>query len=51
MNVEVGINALKSQIWQVVGVLKTSTNKRIFESKYAILMGQSYQIDLFDEKD
>ena len=51
MNVEVGINALKSQIWQVTGVLKTSSSKRIFESNYNKLMGQSYQMDLFDTEE
>lgn len=48
---EVGLPALRSQIWQTVGVLKTSSNKRTFETNYAKLMGQSYQGDLFEDKD
>lgn len=45
---KVGLPSLRSQIWQVVGVLKTSPNKRAFENNYARLMGQSYQTGLFD---
>jgi len=43
--------AIKSQIWQVVGVLKTSSGKRTFENNYKRLMGQSYQPGLFDENE
>ena len=46
---EIGLPALRAQIWQVVGVLKSSSNKRVFESNYARLMGQNYQTDLFDK--
>ncbi len=46
---DVGLPAIRSQIWQVVGVLKTSASKRVFENNYRKLMGQSYQRDLFDE--
>ena len=46
---DVGLPAIKSQIWQVVGVLKTSSGKRTFENNYRRLMGQTYQPSLFDE--
>lgn len=46
---EIGLPAIRSQIWQTVGVLKTSPSKRKFESNFARLMGQSYQVDLFDD--
>jgi len=44
---EVGLPAIKSQIWQTLGVMKISTSKRTFEGNYQRLMGQSYQGDLF----
>lgn len=50
LNEEKGLSALKAQIWQVVGVLKSSPNKRSFESNYNRLMGNSYQIDMFEDK-
>lgn len=46
---EIGLPAIRSQIWQTVGVLKTSSNKRTFENNYRRLMGQSYQPTLFDD--
>lgn len=46
---EVGLPAIRAQIWQTVGVLKTSASKRTFENNYRRLMGQTYQIGLFDE--
>jgi hypothetical protein len=49
MNVEKGLPSLRAQIWQVVGLLKTSANKSIFERAYARLMGQIYQTDLFED--
>jgi len=45
----VGLPAIRSQIWQVVGVLKTSPSKRGFENNYARLMGNSYQGNLFED--
>jgi hypothetical protein len=48
---EIGLPAIKSQIWQVVGILKASGSKRVFENNYAKLMGQSYQGDLFDTEE
>lgn len=48
---EIGLPTLKSQIWQVVGVLKASSNKRVFGGNYAKLMGKSYQPELFDDKE
>jgi len=49
MNEEKGLPILRSQIWQVTGVLKTSSKKRKFEEAYSRLMGNSYQLDLFDD--
>lgn len=46
---EVGLPAIRAQIWQTVGVLKTSASKRTFENNYKRLMGQTYQVSLFDE--
>lgn len=47
---EVGLPAIKAQIWQTLGVLKTSANKRTFESNYQRMMGQTYQGDLFSDQ-
>jgi hypothetical protein len=49
MNEEKGLPILRSQIWQVNGVLKISSSKRKFEDNYARLMGQTYQTDLFED--
>ena len=46
---EIGLPAIRSQIWQTVGVLKTSSSKRTFENNYKRLMGQSYQPSLFED--
>ena len=46
---EVGLPNLRAQIWQTIAVLKTSSNKRKFESKYKKMMGQSYQTDIFED--
>lgn len=46
---EIGLPAIKSQLWQVIGALKLSSNKRKYESNYAKMMGTGHQIDLFDE--
>jgi len=48
MNVEKGLPSLRAQIWQVIGTLKTSSNKANFERAYARLMGQTYQVELFE---
>lgn len=46
---EIGLPAVRSQIWQVLAALKMSSNKRKFENNFAMLMGQSYQPgDLFN---
>lgn len=51
---DIGINALRSQIWQVIGLLKSSANKRKFEDGYERMMGNTYQLELWgnlnDEK-
>jgi hypothetical protein len=49
MNDEKGLRVLRSMIWQVIAVLKTSANKRKFENSYARLMGKPYQRDLFED--
>lgn len=46
---EIGLPAVRSQIWQVVAALKVSSDKRKFESNFARMMGQTYQGDLFDQ--
>ena len=48
MSVEIGINALKSQIWQVIGLSKSSPYKRRFEGNFQRLMGKSYQLELWE---
>jgi len=46
---DVGLPAIRAQIWQIVGVLKTSSNKRVFENNYNMLSGQGgYRGDLFN---
>jgi hypothetical protein len=37
---EIGLPAIRSQIWQTVGVLKTSANKRKFENNFERLLGK-----------
>ena len=49
LNTDKGLPVLKSQIWQVVGVLKSSAGKPQFERSYARMMGQAWQPDLFEE--
>jgi hypothetical protein len=46
---EMGLPNIRAQIWQVIGLLKTSANKAIFERAFARLMGQTYQLDLFGD--
>lgn len=48
-SVDVGLPAIKSQIWQVIALLKLSPNKRKFESNFERMMGQSFQGDLFED--
>lgn len=47
---EMGLPALRSQIWQVIGVLKSSAGKPQFERGFHRLMGHSYQSSLFDDE-
>jgi len=49
MTVEIGLPALQAQIWQVVGALKFSANKRKFEDAFARMMGAAWQPTLWDE--
>lgn len=49
LNEEIGLPTVKAQIWQVIGALKVSANKKKFEENFARLMGQTYQMDLFEE--
>lgn len=46
---EIGLPAVRAQIWQVIATLKISTTKRKFENNYRRMMGQSYQVDLFED--
>ncbi len=41
MNIEVGINALRTKIWQVIGILKFLLNKRRFENNFQKLMAKA----------
>ncbi len=50
LNEEKGLKALRAMIWQVVGTLKISANKRRFENAYARLMGQPFTEDMFDKE-
>jgi P63C domain len=50
LSTEIGLPAIKSQIWQVLGVLKSSANKRKFESNYKRMMGEYYQGDVFEDQ-
>lgn len=45
---EIGLPAVRSQIWQVLAALKISPDKRRFEGNFARMMGQTYQQDLFE---
>jgi hypothetical protein len=47
----VGLPAVKSQLWQVIAALKISSNKRLFESNYARMMGNTVQLDAFEDVD
>ncbi|RYX86917.1 hypothetical protein EON73_02435 [bacterium] len=44
----IGLPALRSQIWQVIGALKVSPNKRIYETNFNRMMGNGYQTDMFE---
>jgi hypothetical protein len=46
---DVGLPAVRSQIWQVVATLKVSSDKRKFENNFNRMMGQTWQGDLFDQ--
>lgn len=44
---QIGLPAVRSQIWQVVATLKVSSSKQKFENNFARIMGQEYQPDLW----
>ena len=44
-----GLPTLKSQIWQVIAVLKVSPSKRIFDNNFNKMMGNTIQTELFDD--
>lgn len=46
---EIGLPAIRSQIWQVIGALKISPSKLKFENNFARMMGQTYQLDMFED--
>lgn len=48
LNDEKGLRALRAQIWQVIGILKISANKRRYEQAYLRLMGKPYQEELWE---
>jgi len=45
----IGLPAVRSQIWQVIGALKISPSKRNYENNFARMMGNTVQTSLFDE--
>ena len=45
---EIGLPAIRSQIWQVIAALKISPSKLKFENNFARMMGQAYQMDIFE---
>ncbi|HVX28378.1 MAG TPA: P63C domain-containing protein [Parafilimonas sp.] len=45
---EIGLPAIRSQIWQVVAALKISADKRRFETNFSRMMGQTWQTELFE---
>jgi len=49
LNQEKGLPILRSQIWQIVALLKTSAGKPQFERAYARLMGKDHQISFLHE--
>jgi hypothetical protein len=46
---EIGLPAVRAQLWQVIATLKISPNKRTFEGNYARLTGNNPPWTLFDE--
>ncbi len=49
LSMEIGLPAVRSQIWQVIGALKISSDKRRYEGNFARMMGQTYQTDIFED--
>lgn len=49
LNEEIGLPVLRSQIWQIIGILKTASNKQHFERSFARMMGQTWQADMFED--
>lgn len=45
---EIGLTALRSHIWQVVGIAKTSTTKEDYEKRFALAFGGQIPLD-FDQ--
>lgn len=46
---DVGLPAVRAQLFQVFGVLKSSSNKRTFENNYARMSGNTYQQELWEQ--
>lgn len=44
----IGLPKVRAQVWQIIGALKISSDKRKFDQNFARMMGQSYQADLFE---
>jgi hypothetical protein len=49
LNEERGLPVLRSQIWQIIALLKTSSGRPQFDRSYARLIGQTWQPDFFEE--
>lgn len=45
---EIGLPAVRAQIWQVIAAIKMSPNKRIYETNFARIMGQTYQSAIWE---
>lgn len=48
-SIDVGLPAVRAQLFQVFGILKSSLNKRTFEKNYIRMMGNAYQPDLWEQ--
>lgn len=46
---DIGLPKVRAQVWQIIGLLKSSTDKAAFEANFRRLTKQSYQPDLFDK--
>jgi hypothetical protein len=50
LNEEKGLPAIRAQIWQIIGLLRSSQSKLQYERAFARFIGSSYQTDLFEDE-